>query len=569
MKSITLAIEVAFESALRSLHFDTLPIIALSKSPLHGEYQCNNALALAKIHKKSPRDIAQLLVDAMPDCKYILKLEIAGPGFINIFIAHHVIAQEVLSKEFSENFGVSKNESSKKVIVEYSSPNIAKELHIGHLRSTIIGESLARLEEIKGNNVLRINHVGDWGTQFGMLIAYIEKEYGSIDQMDVTLSLLMQWYRASKKLFDDDNKFKQAAHRRVCDLQQGEIQALKTWHKICDISRSGFLKIYSQLDVTLIERGESFYNKDLQKVVDMCVDAKTAIKDHGAICIFNEDFIGKDGDVLPLIIQKSDGGFNYATTDIAALYQRIHIEKADEILYVVDAGQKLHFSMVFAAAKNSNIIPENSKIMHIPFGVVLGEDGKKLKTRSGETVKLQDVIDTAIAKAGDVLKDRNIDDTDRLEMSKTLGISALKYADLSSHREKDYTYSVERMLQFEGNTATFIMYTYVRSLAILRKASYSGSKESSVPMILHLSEKSLLLAMRRFSEAVDEAHALKLPHKITEYAYMLSNAFNAFFRDCPVINSEEEQFRLHIVDQYSHVIKKSLFLLGITPLERM
>ena len=462
-----------------------------------------------------------------------------------------------------------------RVIVEFSSPNMAKEMHVGHLRSTIIGESLARVLEFLGYEVIRLSHVGDWGTQFGMLIAYIKEEARGVftGEQQADLGQLMAWYRAAKLRFDADLAFKRAAQLEVVALQGGDPSSLLAWEQICAISRIGFQEIYDLLDVTLIERGESTYNPQLKEIIALLESKGLITLSQGAKCVYLEGFQNRQGEPLPLIVQKSDGGFLYATTDLAALRQRIDKERADRLIYVTDAGQSTHFAMVFAAAKKAGLIDDKVQINHVPFGLVLGPDGKKFRTRSGETEKLKDLLDTAIEKADAILLKRNPDMelAERKMAARALGLGAVKYADLSCHRVKDYTFSYERMLRFEGNTAAYLLYSYVRIQSIKRKVGIDLKEveKRTTFALSHPSEIALGLHLIRFAEVLEVVARELLPNRLTDYLYSLAERFNAFFRDCRVEGDPKQAERLLLCEATARVMKQGLSLLGLQTVERM
>lgn len=574
------AIKNAFKSNTKDI-LECLPAeVTQSTQKQFGHYQCNSALKLAKLLKQAPRVVANELMlqlqESSSQDNLIEHLEIAGPGFINITLSSSYLSQELNNQLKDSYIGVPKPKIKKRIIVEFSSPNIAKELHVGHLRSTIIGECLARLLEFLGHDVLRLNHVGDWGTQFGMLIAYLKAFHEEVLTGKTTplLTELMQWYKESKKLFDEDASFKKKAQEEVVALQALSKTSLKAWKRICEISRKAFEEIYELLDVTLKERGESYYNPMLPKILEELEKKGLITIDEGAKCIFLEGFEGKDEKPLPVIVQKSDGGYNYSTTDMAALKQRVEVEKADRVIYVVDAGQSLHFQMLFKAAQKAGFLdPSKTEVEHVAFGVVLGADGKKFKTRSGETERLIDLLHNAIVMAKGLLKERMPEVEDKvLEKRATiLGIDAVKYADLSCHRLKDYAFSYERMLKFEGNTAAFLLYAYVRIQSIKKKANKDMNlllKQKLINLI-HPAEIDLGLHLRRFGEALELIERDLLPNRLCDYLYQLAEYFNAFFRDCRVEGSEEEDSRLLLCELTAKVLEKGLFILGLKTLDRM
>lgn len=588
MKTILERIEERVKKALDKAFAEQLldqpellnPEVALSTNEQFGHYQCNNPLKLSKPLKKNPREIAATLISLLDpnedSIKMMEKVEIAGPGFINITLSADFLSKEINTLLRDAHYGVPFPKKRERMIVEFSSPNIAKELHVGHLRSTIIGDALARLFEFLGHDVLRLNHVGDWGTQFGMLIAYLkENEQGVLTgEKKVDLSQLMQFYRASKKRFDEDADFKKRAHTAVVLLQGGDEASLEAWAIICDISRKGIQEIYDLLDVKLKERGESFYNPFLSVVVsDLEKKGLVTISD-GAKCIFLDGFLTREGEPLPVIIQKSDGGYNYATTDIAALRHRIEVEKVDRIIVITDAGQSLHFQMIRKVAEKAGYLdPHKVRFDHVGFGVVLGPDGKKFKTRSGETEKLIDLILEAVDKAKEIFRQR-LPDASEEEIEKLaiiLGVDSLKYADLSNNRIKDYVFSYDRMLRFEGNTAPFLLYAYVRIQGIKRKVGKDIQEVLKTGRVAlnHPTEISLALHLRRFGEVLYKVADDLLPSQLCEYLYQLAEKFHAFFRDCRVEGVPEEESRLLLCEATSRILKKGLEILGLKTLEKM
>lgn len=534
-----------------------------------GHYQCNSALPLSKILKQNPRAIAQKIVEHF-DARDCERVEIAGPGFIN-FTLSPVYLSNLLNEQLRNKYlGAVPPAKKQKVIVEFSSPNIAKELHVGHIRSTIIGDCLARLFEFLDQDVLRLNHLGDWGTQFGMLIAYMKEQCPALlkGEEAMTLDSLMGYYRAAKKQFDADPAFKNRSQKEVVKLQAGEKDAMFAWKMMCEVSRKGFQEIYDLMHVRLTERGESFYNPFLKDVVEE-LDKKGLITiSDGAKCVYLEGFKGREGEPLPIMVQKSDGGYNYDTTDLAAIRHRIFIEKADRIIIVVDQGQSLHFQMVFALAQKAGWMdPAKVQAEHVGFGLVLGPDGKKFKTRSGDTEKLIDLLLGAIDKAREILKERHpeADSKEIDHLARVLGVGAVKYSDLSSLRTKDYTFSYDRMLRFEGNTAVFLLYAYVRINGIKRKthANMHEVLKNHKISLNHPSEMALGVHLARFGEMIEIMARDLLPNRMTDYLYELAEKFNAFFRDCRVEGTPEEGSRLVLCELTAKVLKQGLEILGL------
>lgn len=571
---VTAVLERAGRAAFPSLP-DFCPDVVQSKDLAFGDYQCNSAMKLGKQLSSPPRAIAQALVGALPPEASDLfeRVDVAGPGFINLKLRPSFLAKR-LTGELASGRLLQVTEHPKRVVIDFSSPNIAKEMHVGHLRSTIIGECLCRIFEALGHDVVRLNHVGDWGTAFGMLIAHMKElpEF-SIDRLSgFTLSDLMRLYRESKVRFDADPVFRKAAQLEVVKLQGGDQEALHIWNIICDVSERAYQEIYSLLDVSIQVRGESFYNSMLPLIVQELEQKGLITISDGAKCIFVEGFSNREGNPLPLMVQKSDGGYTYDTTDLAAIAQRVREEKADRIIYVTDSGQATHFQMIFATAARAGILdPHFVRVDHVPFGLVLGPDGKKFKTRSGETERLIDLLQKAIAQAEALLRTKNPDWTDAevRSVAHILGLGAVKYADLSSHRTSDYVFSYDRMLRFEGNTAAFIMYSFVRTASIQRKVGRGAVQLPKSLDLVHPSEVALGLVLCRFQETIDEVVETLLPHRLTDYLYGLAETFNLFFRDCRVEGDPRQEQRLALVDLTGKTLQTGLRLLGIQVPEKM
>lgn len=584
MKSLISILHSKFNQAtqkafpeLVSQEIDIPTEVTPSTQEKFGHYQCNSAMKLTKWIKQPPRKIAEQIVAAL-DRKddLISNIEIAGPGFINITLNPVQLSQGVdfLLRDF--HLGIDLPTNPERIIIDFSSPNVAKEMHVGHLRSTIIGDCLARLFEYLGHEVLRYNHIGDWGTAFGMLIAYMKETVPEVleGKQKTDLSHLVNWYRASKVKFDEDPQFKRQAQLQVVALQQGQVEAFRAWEMICEISRKAYQEIYDLLDVDIIERGESFYNPHLGEIVADLEKKGLVQISNQAKCIFLDGFYNRDGDPLPLMVQKSDGGYNYDTTDMAAIYHRLQIDRGDRLIYVTDAGQSTHFQMIFKAAEKAGyFIPGKVRIDHVPFGMVLGQDGKKFRTRSGDTERLIDLLQVAVERADAILRERNpeMEEGEREGLAHALGIGAVKYADLSNHRLSDYTFSYDRMLRFEGNTAAFLMYAYVRVAGIKRKVNINPLSllENTHINLEHPSEIDLGLHLLRFQEALEFVANDLLPNRLTDYLFVLSEKFNAFFRDCRVEGSAQQNERLLLCEASARVLKQGLDLLGVQTVDRM
>lgn len=580
MQTILALLSDQFQQAIKKA-FPTLEEIPLevtaSTNEKFGHYQCNSAMKLAKMLKQNPRQVAEAIIATFsPPAGMVSKVEIAGAGFINVTLEPAYISNRVDTLLHDAHFGIDYSKKRERVVVEFSSPNVAKELHVGHLRSTIIGESLARLFEFLGYDVLRLSHIGDWGTAFGMLIAYMKEQVPEVltGKEKTDLTHLMTWYRASKKKFDEDADFKRTAQLEVVALQQGDFQARKAWEIICEVSSKAYREIYDLLEVTLKERGESFYNPYLVEIIhDLERKGLITISD-GAKCVFLEGFQNREGEPLPLLVQKSDGGYNYATTDIAAIRHRILEEKADRLIYVIDSGQSTHMQMVFKTAEKAGYYdPKKTRVEHVGFGLVLGADGKKYRTRSGETERLIDLLQAAVDEAEKILVERNpdMDAQERKHLARAIGIGAVKYADLSCHRIGDYVFSYERMLKFEGNTAAFLMYAYVRVAGIKRRLGLDPEqiKGKTHIHLEHPSEIALGLQLAQFGEALNQVAEDLLPNRLTDYLYSLAEKFNAFFRDCRVEGSPQQNERLLLCEATAAVLKQGLSILGVPTVEKM
>ncbi|MEM8638743.1 MAG: arginine--tRNA ligase [Cyanobacteria bacterium P01_G01_bin.54] len=482
MTSIQTQLNQQFNQAFRlafgaDLPLPEEPLVVPASNPKFGDYQCNAALPLAKPLQRQPREIAQALIEQLHLEPWCEAPAIAGPGFINLRLKTDYLAAQLTRRLTDARLGVERAKVPQTVIVDFSSPNIAKEMHVGHLRSTIIGDSIARILEFQGHDVVRLNHVGDWGTQFGMLISYLGEAYPDALTTADALELgdLVTFYKKAKQRFDEDEDFKATAREAVVRLQAGDDESRRAWQLLCDQSRREFQTIYDRLDIQISERGESFYNPLLPGVVELLESKGLVEEDNGAKCVFLEGFTNKEGNPLPLIVQKSDGGYNYATTDLAALQYRITQDGGDRLVYVTDSGQANHFAQVFQVARRAGILTDDVQVVHVPFGLVQGEDGKKLKTRSGETIKLKDLLDEAIDQTyGDL--DQRLQEEDRSEIAdfkrhvaQVVGISAVKYADLSQNRTSNYIFSYQKMLDLKGNTSPYLLYAYARIQSIARK----------------------------------------------------------------------------------------------------
>lgn len=549
--------------------------ISPATNPKFGHYQFNGAMKLSKSLNLPPRDIANQIRDKLIHNPMFASIEVAGPGFINFTLSSAYLSSLVNQQLADPRLGCELVGHKQRVVIDFSSPNIAKEMHVGHLRSTIIGDCIARTLEFTGHDILRLNHVGDWGTQFGMLITFLKREYTKQQIENLTLTDLVTAYKQAKLIFDQDADFKQQAQQAVVALQQGNQESFAIWQAICAISRTAFEEIYQVLDIKLLERGESFYNPFLPAIIRDLENKQLITISDGAKCVYLNGFTSRTGEALPLIVQKSDGGYNYATTDLAALKHRTEQEHGTWLIYVTDAGQSQHFSMVFAAARLAGYYdPAKVRIDHVPFGLVLRADGKKFQTRAGETEKLIDLLNQAVSTAKGLLLQRDYPDITPEEldnMAQVLGINAIKYADLANNRTSDYTFSFERMLQFEGNTAAFLLYAYVRVQSIKRKINLDVNNLIKTDKInLQAPEEiDLGLHLLRFPEIISNFSQELLPNRLTDYLFNLAEKFHGFFHNCRVEGTPEQNSRLLLCEAVAQVLNKGFDLLGIKPLSKM
>ncbi len=573
----TQALTAAFSSDLLGIE----PMVVAASNPRFGDYQSNIALSLSKQLGQPPRAIAQKLLEHLDVTGICQTPTIAGPGFINLTLEPAYLEAQLSEIQIDPRLGVKAAKTPQRIVVDFSAPNIAKEMHVGHLRSTIIGDSIARILEFRGHDVLRLNHVGDWGTQFGMLIAYLREAYPEALTTSNALDLgdLVTLYRKAKQRFDTDEKFQETARLEVVKLQAGAEDSRRAWQLLCEQSRREFQVIYDLLDIHLTERGESFYNPLLPAIVEDLAQLGLLVEDAGAKCVFLEGFTNKAGEPLPLIVQKSDGGYNYAATDLAAIRYRIQQDEAEQIIYVTDAGQANHFAQVFQVARRAGWLTDTVEVVHVPFGLVQGEDGKKLKTRSGETVRLRDLLDEAIARTrADLdarLQEEGREETEKFKahVAQVVGISAVKYADLSQNRTSNYIFSFDKMLALQGNTAPYMLYAYVRIQGISRKGDIDFEQLGTDAKILLQEETELVLGkhLLQLGEVLRDVEKDLLPNHLCQYLYELSQKFNQFYDQCPVLKAEEplRTSRLMLCDLTARTLQLGLSLLGISVLERM
>ncbi|KES23942.1 MULTISPECIES: arginine--tRNA ligase [Pseudomonas] len=570
------------QHALASLVEDgTLPAglspdiqVETTKDRSHGDYASNIAMMLAKPAGLKPRDLATKLVAALPANPQVAKVEIAGPGFLNFFQDQAWLAASLDAALGDDRLGVRKAGPAQRVAIDMSSPNLAKEMHVGHLRSTIIGDAVARVLEFLGDTVIRQNHVGDWGTQFGMLLAYLEEQ--PVDAQ-AELHDLEVFYRAAKKRFDESAEFADRARELVVKLQAGDAECLRLWTRFNEISLSHCQKVYDQLGVKLTMadvKGESAYNDDLANVVDELKAKGLLTEDDGALCVFLDEFKNAEGNPLPVIVQKAGGGYLYATTDLAAMRYRNKVLHCDRVLYFVDQRQALHFQQVFEVARRAGFVPAGMDLEHMGFGTMNGADGKPFKTRDGGTVKLIDLLDEAEERAYTLVKAKNpeLGEDELRHIAHAVGIGAVKYADLSKHRTSDYSFNFEQMLSFEGNTAPYLLYAYTRVASIFRKLG-KGYDEVGGKIVLEAPQEQALAAqLAQFGDLLNNVALKGVPHILCAYLYELAGLFSSFYEHCPILAAqtpEQQESRLKLAALTGRTLKQGLELLGLETLERM
>lgn len=551
-------------------------LIRQSSKPQFGDYQANGIMAAAKKLDLNPREFAQKVLDHADLSDVAEKTEIAGPGFINIFLNPTWLANNVSAALKDQNLGVSANEKQT-IVIDYSSPNVAKEMHVGHLRSTIIGDAVVRTLEFLGHNVIRANHVGDWGTQFGMLIAYLEKmenEHAS----EMELQDLEAFYREAKKHYDEDEAFAEKARNYVVKLQGGDEYCRTMWKKLVDITMQQNQRNYDRLNVTLTEKdvmGESLYNPMLPAIVEDLKKQGLAVEDEGALVVYLDEFKNKEGEPMGVIVQKKDGGFLYTTTDIAAAKYRYETLKADRALVFSDTRQSQHMQQAWLITRKAGYVPDSFSLEHKNFGMMLGKDGKPFKTRTGGTVKLADLLDEAIERATVLIneKNTNLSDDEKTAVIEAVGIGSVKYADLSKNRTTDYVFDWDNMLSFEGNTAPYMQYAYTRIRSIFNKANVNPTALAEAKIQLSdEKERALAIKLLQFEEAVQTVGKEGTPHVLCAYLYELAGVFSSFYEHCPILNAEDENVklsRLKLASLTEKTLKQGLALLGIKTIEKM
>lgn len=533
-----------------------------------GDYQANGAMAAAKQLKINPRELAERVVEHVEADDLVEKLEVAGPGFINIHLSESFLS----TRTNPDSLLVEHLAQTQRVVVDYSSPNLAKEMHVGHLRGTIIGDAIARVLERLGQQVIRQNHVGDWGTQFGMLLTHLE-DVGSSSK---ELSDLEEFYRAAKIQFDGDADFAERSRSKVVSLQSGDPAVRVQWQKFIDISLTHCQQTYDRLGVTLKMSdvmAESAYNEELSDIVEKLRTAGVLTESDGALCVFLDEFTGKNEKPLPVIVQKSDGGYLYSSTDLAAVRYRCCQLQADRVLYLVDVRQSLHFQQIFAVARKAGFCDDTTSLEHHAFGNMLGRDGRPFKTRDGGVVKLHELLDEAESRAMALVKEKNpeLDVTEQASIAGIVGIGAVKYADLSKNRTSDYIFDWDQMLSLEGNTAPYLQYAYTRIQSIFRRGSIDPLQLQGVVTLDSVQERALAVNLARFQEVLEQVARDCLPHFLCTYLFELATTFMRFYEACPILNEADavKLNRLLLCRRTAVTLQEGLSLLGIGTVERM
>ncbi|MER8031690.1 arginine--tRNA ligase [Streptomyces bauhiniae] len=550
------------------------------------DYQANGILALAKKAKANPRELATQVVSGIVTGEVIADVEVSGPGFLNITVADQAITENLAARYADDTgrLGVPYAAHPGTTVIDYAQPNVAKEMHVGHLRSAVIGDAMVRLLEFTGESVVRRHHIGDWGTQFGMLIQYLDEHPHELDHKESevsgeeAMSNLDRLYKTARKLFDSDEEFKTRARRRVVDLQAGDPKTLAIWQKFVDESKIYFFSVFDKLDMEVRDPdivGESGYNDMLAETCRLLEESGVAVRSEGALCVFFDDIKGPEGNPVPLIVQKSDGGYGYAATDLSAIRDRVFNLKASTLLYVVDARQALHFRMVFETARRAGWLNDDVTAVQLAFGTILGKDGKPFKTRAGETVKLEGLLDEAVERATAVVREKaekvGLTEDEIVENGRYVGVGAVKYADLSTSAVRDYKFDLDQMVSLSGDTSVYLQYAYARIQSILRKAG-EARPAAHPELALAPAERALGLHLDQFAETVLEVAAAREPHKMAAYLYQLASLLTSFYDQCPVLKADspaQVANRLFLVDLTARTLHEGMALLGIRTPEKL
>lgn len=554
---------------------DSEPLVRQSAKVQFGDYQANGVMGAAKKMGIPPRQLAEKILEHLDITDIADKVEIAGPGFINIFLSPVWVAQQAEFALADEHLNITKV-TPETIVIDYSSPNVAKQMHVGHLRSTIIGDASARTLSFLGHNVIRANHLGDWGTQFGMLIAYLEKKQNE-NAADMALADLEEFYREAKKCYDEDEVFAERARNYVVRLQGGDEYCRTMWRKLVDITMQQNQLTYQRLNVTLTEddiMGESLYNPMLPGIVADLKAKGLAVESEGATVVFLDEYKNKEGEPMGVIIQKKDGGYLYTTTDIACAKYRHEQLHANRVLYYIDSRQHQHLMQAWTIVRKAGYIPDSMSLEHHMFGMMLGKDGRPFKTRSGGTVRLTDLLDEAHERALTLIREKNpdMDEEELNNIARVVGIGAVKYADLSKNRTTDYIFDWDLMLSFEGNTAPYMQYAYTRVASIFKRAEIDESALTQPISLTQPHEKQLALRLVQFDETITQVAREGTPHVMCAYLYDLAQSFSGFYENCPILSAEDgnvRQSRLKLARLTARTLKQGLETLGIETVDRM
>ncbi|CAL9460979.1 arginine--tRNA ligase [Streptomyces sp. enrichment culture] len=580
--SLTDSVQQQLASALTATRPEAAGADPLLRRSDRADFQANGILALAKKAKANPRELAAEVVGRITTGDLIKDVEVSGPGFLNITLADRAITENLAARlADGERLGVPLKEKPGITVVDYAQPNVAKEMHVGHLRSAVIGDALRGMLDFTGEKTIGRHHIGDWGTQFGMLIQYLFEHPGELAPAgevdgEQAMSNLNRVYKASRALFDADEDFKERARKRVVALQSGDKETLGLWQQFVDESKVYFYSVFEKLDMEIRDEeivGESAYNEGMPETARLLEERGVAVRSEGALVVFFDDIRGKDDQPVPLIVQKADGGFGYAASDLTAIRNRVQDLHATTLLYVVDVRQSLHFKMVFETARRAGWLSDGVTAHNMGYGTVLGADGKPFKTREGETVRLEDLLDEAVQRAAEVVREkaRDLTEDEIQERAAQVGIGAVKYADLSTSPNRDYKFDLDQMVSLNGDTSVYLQYAYARIQSILRKAG--DVRPAAHPELeLHQAERALGLHLDAFGDTVFEAAAEYAPHKLAAYLYQLASLYTAFYDKCPVLKAdspEQVANRLFLCDLTARTLHRGMALLGIRTPERL
>ncbi|MGW0219883.1 arginine--tRNA ligase [Streptomyces tendae] len=581
--SLTASVQQQLASALTATRPEAAGADPLLRRSDRADYQANGILALAKKAKANPRELAtEVVAHITTGDEPIKDVEVSGPGFLNITVADRAITANLAARlADGERLGVPLNQDAGTTVVDYAQPNVAKEMHVGHLRSAVIGDALRGMLDFTGEKTIGRHHIGDWGTQFGMLIQYLFEHPGELapaEDVDgeQAMSNLNRVYKASRAVFDADEEFKERARKRVVALQSGDKETLELWQQFVDESKVYFYSVFDKLDMEIRDEeivGESAYNDGMPETARILEETGVAVRSEGALVVFFDEIRGKDDQPVPLIVQKADGGFGYAASDLTAIRNRVTDLHATTLLYVVDVRQSLHFRMVFETARRAGWLNEDVTAHNMGYGTVLGADGKPFKTRAGETVRLEDLLDEAVQRAAQVVREkaRDLTEDEIQERAAQVGIGAVKYADLSTSPSRDYKFDLDQMVSLNGDTSVYLQYAYARIQSILRKAG--EVRPAAHPELeLHEAERALGLHLDAFGDTVFEAAAEYAPHRLAAYLYQLASLYTTFYDKCPVLKAEtpeQVENRLFLCDLTARTLHRGMALLGIRTPERL